>query len=75
MNILIYMNLNNIDTTINYYTMWNGLYTYIETKEGKNKNSLNNLIRIELDESGKGKMALPKLKIGNKRYKDIITNF
>ena len=68
------MNLNNIDTTINYYTMWNGLYTYIETKEGKNKNSLNNLIRIELDESGKGKMALPKLKIGNKRYKDIIFN-
>ena len=68
------MNLNINDTTVNYSSMWTGLYTYKETKEGKNKNSLNNLIRIELDESGTGTMALPKLKIGNKRYKDIIFN-
>ena len=68
------MSLNINDTTVNYSSMWNGLYTYSETKEGKNKNSLNNLVRVELDESGTGTMALPKLKIGKKRYKDIIFN-
>lgn len=58
---------------INYKSMWNGLYTYKYTKQDKT-NSINNLVRIEVDDTGKGTASIPLLNLRGKKFKDITFN-
>ena len=60
--------------TINYKSMWNGLYTYKDTKQDKKTNSINNLVRIEVDDTGKGTASIPQLNLRGKKFKDITFN-
>ena len=59
---------------LSYVNMWNGLYTYSKTIQDQKTNSIKNLVRIQLDDSGSGKLYIPDLTVKSKTYNNVEFN-
>ena len=48
---------------LEYRNMWNGLYTYNQTVEDSNTNTVKNVVRVQVNQDNTGKVSIPVLPI------------